>query len=111
MSCASVPGPPEDFAHGDAPREKRVPSELKLRADALEWREVDGEIVALDLGASAYVAVNRTGTVIWPALVKGAQREQLVAQLVERFEIDEATAARDLDAFLAQLAERDLLES
>lgn len=83
---------------------------VRLRPGAVEWREVEGELIALDVQASAYFAVNRTGASIWPALVDGATRDELIATLTERFGIDHDTAARDLDAFLGQVAERGLLE-
>ena len=82
---------------------------LRLRDDRLEWRELEGEVLALDGPTRVYLSVNRTGTVLWPALAGGATREQLLARLVERFDVDEDDAARDLDAFLASLEARDLL--
>jgi hypothetical protein len=83
--------------------------ELRLREDAIEWREVEGEIVALDLESSEYIAVNRTGAAIWPLLAEGARRDALAARLVVEYGIDEDSAARDVDAFVKTLSERDLL--
>jgi hypothetical protein len=82
---------------------------LRLRGDELEWKLLEGEIVALDASTSQYFATNRTGAVLWSALEKGATREQLVARLVEAFDVDEETAARDLDGFLAALEAQGLL--
>jgi hypothetical protein len=83
--------------------------ELRLREDAIEWREVEGEIVALDLESSEYIAVNRTGAAIWPLLAEGARRDELAARLVGEYGIDEDSAARDVDAFVKTLSERELL--
>jgi hypothetical protein len=83
---------------------------LRLRDEKLEWREIDDEIVALDGRTSEYVAVNRSGAALWPLLVAGATRGTLVERLTDAFDIDRATAERDLDAFLAVLSERDLLD-
>jgi hypothetical protein len=55
--------------------------------------------------------VNRTGAVIWPLLDEGATREELAEQLVTRYGIDQASASRDVDAFVATLSERNLLET
>lgn len=82
---------------------------FRLRGDQLEWREIEGEIVALDGRSSEYIAVNRTGAALWPDLIAGATQEDLVARLVESFDVEEATAGRDVDAFLDVLRERDLL--
>ena len=83
---------------------------FRLRGDQLEWREIEGEIVALDGRSSEYIAVNRTGAAIWPDLLAGATREGLVARLTDSFDVDEATAGRDVEEFLEVLRERDLLE-
>jgi Coenzyme PQQ synthesis protein D (PqqD) len=83
---------------------------LRLRDDKLEWREIDEEIVALDGRTSEYLSVNRSGAALWPLLLAGATRGVLVERLTEAFDVDRATAERDLDAFLEVLSARDLLE-
>jgi Coenzyme PQQ synthesis protein D (PqqD) len=85
-------------------------TQLRLRRDALQWREVDGEVIALEGRAATYLAANATGTVLWRALATGTTRADLVATLVEQFGIDKARASDDVDAFLRELAAQDLLE-
>jgi hypothetical protein len=85
-------------------------AELKLRREAVEWREVDGEVLALDVGASEYLSTNRTGTRLWQALAAGSDRPALVAMLVDAFEVDDRTASQDVDRFVAALRRRDLLD-
>jgi hypothetical protein len=84
---------------------------LRVRPDALEWRELDGEIVALDLRSSLYLAINPSGAVLWPALVQGASRDELVDRLCTEWRIDRGAAESDVDGFLAELAEHELLET
>jgi hypothetical protein len=86
-----------------------MPQRLRVRADALEWREIDGEIVALDLRTSLYLAINPSGTVLWPALVEGASREELIELLRKESGAPQDTVSADVDGFLAELAEQDLL--
>jgi hypothetical protein len=83
---------------------------LRLRPGAVEWREIEGEVVALDLRRSTYVAVNRSGAALWPALVEGASRPQLVETLINAYGLEPDAAGADVEAFLASLAECDLLE-
>ena len=85
-------------------------SRLRLRSDQLHWVETDGEIVALDDRSLQYLSANPTGAVIWQALVEGTTRSDLVRRLVDAFEVDEPVAARDVEAFLAELTKLDLLE-
>ncbi len=82
---------------------------LRLRPEALQWREIEGEVVAVDLETSSYLGANAAGAVLWRALAVGATKEELVALLVAEFGIDAAQAATDTDAFLAQLRESGLL--
>jgi hypothetical protein len=83
---------------------------LRLRGEGVAWREIDGEIVALDAPTSTYLAANRTGALLWQALAKGATDEDLVSRLVETFGIDAETARADVERFLGELAARGLLE-
>ena len=83
---------------------------LRVRPDALEWREIDGEIVALDLRSSLYLAINPSGTTLWPALTEGASREELIELLCADGGAPREAAVADVDGFLAELAEHDLLE-
>ena len=83
---------------------------LRLRRDGLHWIEADGEIVALDDRSLQYVSANPAGAVVWQALVEGATRDELLARILEQYEVEEGVAARDLDGFLGELARLGLLE-
>jgi hypothetical protein len=84
--------------------EQAEQSLVKLRTDDLVWRQVGDEVMVLDLATSQYLSVNPTGSVLWPLLVEGSRRDDLVRELVEHFEVDEATAAADTEAFLSSLS-------
>jgi len=47
---------------------------------------------------------------LWEALDRGAPRAELVRILQDAFGIDQSDAERDVDAFLAELATRGLLD-
>jgi hypothetical protein len=84
---------------------------FKLRGrDAVEWRKVDGEIVALIKSSSTYIAINAGGAILWPALANGATRDDLIELLQGEFGIDAGLAARDVDAFVDAMRGQDLLE-
>jgi hypothetical protein len=85
-------------------------SELKLRAEGLKWRQMEEEVVALDVDSSTYVSANASGTVLWEALAEGTTRDALVDRLVEKFGIDRDQAGADVDEFVADLRARGLLQ-
>lgn len=82
---------------------------IRLRAEGITWREIDGELVILDLATSTYLTTNHSASVLLHLLVDGASTEQLTTALVDAFGIDEATAATDASTFVATLHERSLV--
>jgi hypothetical protein len=80
-----------------------------LRTDDLQWREIDGEIVALEARGSTYLAANGSGGVLWRMLARGATRDELAAALVEVYGIDPEGAAADADRFVEQVRAAGLL--
>jgi hypothetical protein len=86
-----------------------VTATLRLRSDDLEWREVEGEVVALDLRSATYIAINQTGARLWSTLAFGATRDELVDLLVEEYAIPRTQAQSDADAFVEMLDQQDML--
>jgi hypothetical protein len=88
------------------PRGDRV----QLREDAVAWRLVGEEVVAIDLDRSTYLGVNRTGSLVWQTLADGATLGDLVTLITDHFDVDRNRAAEDLDDFLTRLERRGLVE-
>ncbi len=59
---------------------QRTTRTLRLREQGLNWREIDGEVVVLDVERSHYLNLNATGAVLWLMLAAGTTEPQLVAQ-------------------------------
>jgi Coenzyme PQQ synthesis protein D (PqqD) len=91
----------------DGQQAARTP--IRLREEIV-WREIDGEVVVLDLGGSAYFTVSRSGLVLWPLVVGGTSVEELSTQLVEQFSLEREVAERDVRSFLDSLVREGLLE-
>jgi hypothetical protein len=83
---------------------------MKLRVDDLTWREIDGDLVVLDLRSSTYLTANASGTVLMRHLAEGRTPDQLVEALVERFGIAQSQATQDVESFLYELGQHGLLE-
>ena len=84
--------------------------ELRLRQGDLQWRAVEGEVVALDLRGSQYLGVSSSGAALWDMLAAGTTREALIDHLSSTYDLDPAVATEHADAFLDQLRAQDLLE-
>jgi hypothetical protein len=83
---------------------------VRLRPGSVEWRDVEGEVVAVDLRTSEYLAINRTGAALWRGLVAGATPAALAECLMADFDVEPSVAGRDVGEFLAALQQRGLLE-
>jgi hypothetical protein len=75
---------------------------LILRNPEICAAELDGEICLFHPENAQYLNLNSTGSAIWTLLEDSTDREDLVAQLLARFEVDEAICRRETEAFLAE---------
>jgi hypothetical protein len=82
---------------------------LKLRDTDVHWREIDGEIIALEARGSRYVAANCAGAVLWRALVGGTTHDGLADELVRAYGIERERAMVDAGRFVDELARQGLL--
>jgi hypothetical protein len=80
-----------------------------VNRDDVEWRDVGDELLVLELGSATYFSVNDSGIVLWNALLDGATKEELVAQLMKEFDVDDAGAKAAVDEFVDELNGRGLL--
>ena len=83
---------------------------IRLRP-GVEWQHVDDEVVVLDLNSSTYMALNDTGSVLWPLVAAGTTEAELVDALSSRFTIEPGRARADIGAFLERLWSLSLVEN
>ena len=77
----------------------------------LSTRVIDGEAVILQVATTTYYSLNQTGTALWEMLKEGATRDALAEKIVAAYDVDRATAERDVEALLADLvAEKMVVE-
>lgn len=75
---------------------------LILRNPEICAAELDGEVCLFHPQTAEYLNLNGTGSAIWNLLEAPTDREALVAQLLARFEVEEAICRLETDAFLAE---------
>jgi Coenzyme PQQ synthesis protein D (PqqD) len=84
---------------------ERYPAQNPLAA----WRVYEGEAVIVSPETSMLHTLNAVGTFIWEAADGRTALDAIVDRLVEAFEVDHATAARDAETFIDELSRRGLL--
>lgn len=87
-------------AHAVVVRSRRV-VENELNAD---------ETVMLDVDQGRYFGVSEIGKVIWETVAEPTSVDDLVAVLLERYEVDEETCRREVISFLNELTDQGLLD-
>ena len=78
-------------------------------------REVAGNFVVMPVGSAAerlngMIKLNETSAFLWKRLEAGADEGALVAAMLAEYDIDEATARRDIGAFLDTLRRARVLD-
>ena len=86
---------------------------MKLKQQLIH-REIAGDHVLIPVGQLAQshpglFAVNEQAAFLWDNLAEAEDENQLLQLLLETYEVDEATAKQDLDAFLGKLRELEIL--
>jgi|SRR5665213_3269695 len=82
----------------------------KQRADDLVWKEIEGEVIVLDLRSARYLSLNATGVLLWEALESEKSKQQLAELLEEHFDLPPEQARHDAVAFADSCASLGLIE-
>ncbi len=87
---------------------------MKLKYE-FNVREIAGEYILVPMGAGALqfsgmVTTNAVGATICDCLKEDTTDTAIVKRLLEEFDIDEATARKDMYAFLESLTKAGLLQ-
>lgn len=87
---------------------------MKIK-DGFLLREVAGSFIVVPLGAAAVdfggmMTLNPVGAFVWRALETETDEEEIVEKILEEYEIDRETAARDVHVYVEKLRAAGLLE-
>ena len=79
------------------------------RHDVL-FRDLDGEMVLLDLRTGVYCSLDPLGTRIWALTQEGCSLAEVMETVVEEYDVTAERFAGDLLGFVASLREKGLVE-
>lgn len=86
---------------------------MKLKKELLK-REIAGESFLIPLGKTTYeanglYALTELGAFVWDVLPEAESEEEILARILEEYEVNEATAKADLEQFLEKLRKMDII--
>lgn len=73
-------------------------------------QESDGEAVILSLASESYFGLDEMGTHFWKALTEQPSIESAFQFLSDQFKVEENELRNDLEQFIIQLRDRQLIE-
>jgi len=79
-------------------------------SDDTLYRNLDGEAVLLGLKSAGYFGLDPVGTRIWELIEEKGVLADVLAGVLEEFDVDEARARTDLMALAARLVEKGLVD-
>jgi PqqD family protein of HPr-rel-A system len=83
---------------------------VRQRRDVIA-AEADGEMVVLDPDHGEFIELSRTAARIWTLLAEPTTIPALCQRLTGLFDIDAAACRAEVEAFIATLRERGLIET
>ena len=87
---------------------------LKLKQDLI-LREIAGEFIVVPVGTMTVdmrcmIKLNESGAFLWKQLEHDKTKEQLVAALLDEYDVSDGQATDDVDRFIALMTEAGILE-
>ena len=79
----------------------KIKSNFILRKTAGTW--IAMEVCCDGKEVDGVLTLNDSGALLWNALVNGCEREDLVAILMNEYDVDTVQAAEDVNAFITKL--------
>lgn len=74
------------------------------------FRMIEDQVVLIDAEGENVMILTEVGSFIWNLLDGQADKESLLENIVDQYEVERSNAESDLDEFLAQLKARRLID-
>lgn len=87
---------------------------MKVREGFIK-KKMGTQAVVIAIGSASkifngMVKLNETGELMWDKLVEGTTREELIAAILEVYEVEEEVAQKDVDRFIEILKKPGIIE-
>ena len=72
-------------------------------------QELAGETVLLDLASESYFGLDAVGTRVWQLLNAGQDQDELIATLLDEYDVEHSILEKDVAELLERLSEAGLI--
>jgi hypothetical protein len=79
------------------------------RSDKFNWRMIDDQVFLINDEENKMHLLNKVGSLIWQSATGGLTIHDIVARIMERFDVDEGNAQKDAIEFIERLANMEIL--
>ena len=86
-----------------------TPDTVLHRKPGMLFNEIDGEVVMLSIENSEYYGMDKVGSRIWQLLENPMPFKDLVARLMEEYEVTEEKCRQETLDFVKKMTEKKLL--
>lgn len=86
-----------------------ITSEI-LISDEVVYRNLDGEIVLLNLKTNDYCGLDNVGSRIWQLISQHKSLERVRDELIKEFDVEKEKCTEDVLNFIKMLQDKDLIE-
>jgi len=82
---------------------------IRIRKDVV-FRDLEGELVLLNLATGVYFGLDPIGTRIWALIDDGHTADEIVNRITAEYEVGAEACRADLEKFFATLRDNDLVD-
>jgi hypothetical protein len=75
----------------------------------VSWRDIAGEVVAVNVKSGDYFSFNEVGRLVWLGLASGATLDDTATRIAEEYDVTPDQALADVRHFMTALADRLLV--
>jgi hypothetical protein len=80
-----------------------------ITSENIAWRNVNDEVVILNLKSGEYYTLNDVGQFVWLAVADKRNMEEIRQKVVDTFDVSPEKASEDIESFISRMLDEGLL--
>ena len=88
-----------------------ISDDLKIKqSDEILFQDIQGELIILNIKDECYLGLDESGTDMWNVLLNCNTTKDAYDQLLQEYEVEPTTLKKDLNNFINNLIENNLVK-